>query len=69
MGVDSDHHLRAYAGAVFAVSVWGASFVATKIGVREVHPLTVMWLRFGNSMAAGLGGAVIVAGVRLATRG
>jgi drug/metabolite transporter (DMT)-like permease len=49
--VDSGHHLRAYAGAVFAVSVWGASFVATKIGVREVHPLTVMWLRFGIGIA------------------
>ena len=41
------HHLRAYAGALFAVGVWGASFIATKIGVREVSPLTVMWLRFG----------------------
>jgi drug/metabolite transporter (DMT)-like permease len=38
---------RAYAGAIFAVAVWGASFIATKIGVGEVSPLTVMWLRFG----------------------
>ena len=38
---------RAYAGAIFAVVVWGVSFIATKIGVGEVNPLTVMWLRFG----------------------
>ena len=42
---------RAYAGAIFAVVVWGASFIATKIGVREVDPLTVMWLRFGIGVA------------------
>jgi drug/metabolite transporter (DMT)-like permease len=46
-----DHQLRAYAGAVIAVGVWGASFVATKVGVREVHPLTIMWLRFGIGVA------------------
>jgi drug/metabolite transporter (DMT)-like permease len=39
--------VRAYAGAVFAVVVWGMSFIATKIGVSEANPLTVMWLRFG----------------------
>jgi drug/metabolite transporter (DMT)-like permease len=38
---------RAYGAALFAVTVWGASFIATKIGVRETSPLTVMWLRFG----------------------
>jgi drug/metabolite transporter (DMT)-like permease len=42
---------RAYAGAIFAVVVWGVSFIATKIGVREVDPLTVMWLRFGIGVA------------------
>ncbi|MCX6552715.1 MAG: DMT family transporter [Acidobacteria bacterium] len=42
---------RAYAGAIFAVTVWGASFIATKIGVREVSPFTVMWLRFGIGVA------------------
>jgi len=30
----------------FAVTVWGASFVATKVAVREVSPVTVVWLRF-----------------------
>lgn len=38
---------RAYAGATFAVLVWGASFVATKIAVRETDPFTVICLRFG----------------------
>jgi drug/metabolite transporter (DMT)-like permease len=32
--------------AIFAVTVWGASFVATKIAVQEVSPVTVVWLRF-----------------------
>ncbi|MCC6398011.1 MAG: DMT family transporter, partial [Bacteroidetes bacterium] len=39
--------IRPYAGALFAVIVWGASFIATKLGLREVGPLTVIWLRFG----------------------
>ena len=26
---------RAYAGAIFAVVVWGVSFIATKIGVAR----------------------------------
>jgi len=38
---------RAYAGATFSVVVWGGSFIATKLGVREVAPFTVIWLRFG----------------------
>ena len=42
---------RAYAGAIFAVVVWGASFIATKIAVREVSPFTVVWLRFGIGVA------------------
>jgi drug/metabolite transporter (DMT)-like permease len=38
---------RAYLGALFAVVVWGASFIATKIAVREAGPLTVICIRFG----------------------
>jgi drug/metabolite transporter (DMT)-like permease len=38
---------RAYLGAMFAVVVWGASFIATKIAVRETDPITVICLRFG----------------------
>ena len=38
---------RAYVGAIVAVLVWGASFIATKIALREVGPFTVIVLRFG----------------------
>jgi drug/metabolite transporter (DMT)-like permease len=37
---------RAIAGALFAVIVWGASFVATKVALRTLHPDAVVWLRF-----------------------
>jgi drug/metabolite transporter (DMT)-like permease len=37
--------------ATFAVTVWGASFVATKVAVREVSPVTVVWLRFTIGVA------------------
>ncbi|HYN19645.1 MAG TPA: DMT family transporter, partial [Thermoanaerobaculia bacterium] len=37
--------------ALFAVVVWGASFIATKIAVAEVAPVTVVWLRFGMGVA------------------
>ena len=30
----------------FAVAVWGASFIATKIALQDVSPATVVWLRF-----------------------
>jgi drug/metabolite transporter (DMT)-like permease len=32
--------------ALFAVVVWGASFIATKIAVGQISPTTVIWLRF-----------------------
>ena len=32
--------------ALFAVVVWGASFIATKVALRDVSPVTVVWLRF-----------------------
>lgn len=35
-----------YFKALFAVTVWGASFVATKISLQYVAPSTVVWLRF-----------------------
>jgi drug/metabolite transporter (DMT)-like permease len=38
---------RAYLGALFAVIVWGASFIATKIALRQTDPFTVICLRFG----------------------
>lgn len=33
--------------ATFAVAVWGASFIATKIALRDISPFTLIWLRFG----------------------
>ncbi len=38
---------HAYLGALFAVVVWGASFIATKIALRQTDPFTVICLRFG----------------------
>jgi drug/metabolite transporter (DMT)-like permease len=38
--------LLAYMEALFAVTVWGASFVATKISLQYLTPSTVVWLRF-----------------------
>jgi drug/metabolite transporter (DMT)-like permease len=49
----------AVAKALFAVIVWGASFIATKIGVAEVAPVTVVWLRF--AMGVAVLGAIVAA--------
>ncbi|MFN8414083.1 MAG: DMT family transporter [Anaerolineales bacterium] len=38
--------LLPYLEALFAVVVWGASFIATKIAVGEISPIAVVWLRF-----------------------
>jgi drug/metabolite transporter (DMT)-like permease len=51
---------KAIIKAIFAVMVWGASFVATKISIQYVSPVTVVWLRFGMGvcilgLAVGLG--------------
>lgn len=53
--------VRAYLGALFAVAVWGGSFIATKIAVRETSPFTVVSLRFGIG--------VLVLAVAVARRG
>jgi drug/metabolite transporter (DMT)-like permease len=37
--------------ALFAVTVWGASFIATKVALRDVSPITVVWLRFAMGVA------------------
>jgi len=49
-----------YLEVLFAVIVWGASFIATKIGVQEVSPITVVWLRFWMG--------VIILGIAVAAR-
>jgi drug/metabolite transporter (DMT)-like permease len=33
--------------AFSAVVIWGISFIATKFALREIHPLTLLTLRFG----------------------
>lgn len=35
-----------YSEALFAVTVWGASFIATKVALNDISPITVVWLRF-----------------------
>lgn len=32
--------------ALFAVTAWGASFIAIKVALRDVSPITIVWLRF-----------------------
>lgn len=44
--------------ALFAVVIWGATFVATKIALTEVSPATIVWIRFGIGVAI-LGLAVL----------
>ncbi len=38
--------LLPYLEALFAVVVWGASFIATKIAVSQISPIAVVWIRF-----------------------
>jgi len=46
--------------ALFAVTVWGASFIATKVALQDVSPITVVWLRFAMG--------VIILGIAVAAR-
>ncbi len=58
--MDSENNsssLRAIIGVTLAVSFWGASFIATKIALRELAPVTAVWLRFGIGLLV-LGAAV-----------
>lgn len=48
-----------YLEVTFAVVVWGGTFIATKIALREVSPATIVWLRF--AMGTVILGAVVVA--------
>jgi len=49
------------AKVIFAVVVWGASFIATKIALQDISPVTVIWLRFTMGVLI-LGAAVFVRG-------
>jgi drug/metabolite transporter (DMT)-like permease len=52
-------HLRSIIEAVLAVIIWGGTFVATKVALKEVHPDTIVFLRFG------MGVVVLAIGVQL----
>ncbi len=45
--------------ATLAVLIWGATFIATKVALRDVSPVTIVWLRFGIGVLV-LGGAVLL---------
>ena len=50
--------------ALFAVVVWGASFVATKVSLRYTSPDVVIWLRF--AMGVVILGIAVLAGRKFA---
>jgi drug/metabolite transporter (DMT)-like permease len=54
-------HLLPYLQATFAVVLWGASFVATKMALRSLTPDALVWLRFAMG--------VIILGFTTAARG
>ena len=41
------HRLLPTLSALFAVIIWGGTFIATKIALKEVSPATIVWIRFG----------------------
>lgn len=47
-----------YLEVIFAVVAWGASFVATKIALQDLQPVTLVWLRFALGVAI-LAGVVL----------
>ncbi len=51
--------LLAYLEAVFAVVIWGGTFIATKIALQEVSPATIVWTRFAIGVVI-LGAAVLM---------
>jgi len=47
--------------ALFAVVVWGASFIATKVALKDISPVTIVWMRFSVG--------VLILGIAVAIRG
>lgn len=45
--VTKQTHSFAYLEALFAVIIWGGTFIATKLALQEASPSTLVWLRFG----------------------
>ena len=39
-----------YIEALLTVVIWGGTFIATKVTLREVSPATIVWLRFGSGV-------------------
>jgi drug/metabolite transporter (DMT)-like permease len=52
--------LIAYLEVFFAVIVWGASFIATKVALADAPPITIVWLRFTMG--------IIILGIMVALR-
>lgn len=42
-----EKHTRPILSALFAVVIWGGTFIATKIALTEASPVTIIWTRFG----------------------
>ena len=51
--------IAAGAEATLAVVIWGASFIATRLALRELSPAVVVWMRFAMGVVV-LGAAVAV---------
>lgn len=49
-----------YLEALFAVAVWGGSFIATKVVLRDISPVTIVWMRFAMG--------IIILGIAVAAR-
>jgi len=49
----------AYLEALFAVVIWGGTFIATKIALQEASPATIVWVRFAIGVII-LGAAVLL---------
>lgn len=50
-----------YFEALFAVIVWGASFIATKVALQDISPIAIVWLRFSMG--------VLILGIAVSMRG
>ncbi|MCI0519942.1 MAG: DMT family transporter [Chloroflexi bacterium] len=55
----TQHKIYPWIAATAAVFIWGASFIATKFALRDIQPVTIVWLRF--AMGLGVLGAVVAA--------
>jgi drug/metabolite transporter (DMT)-like permease len=54
----SKHKIIPILEVTFAVTAWGASFVATKVALQYISPVTIVWLRFAMGVLI-LGVAVL----------